>query len=108
MVLGNGLEVNEGCEAVDLARLDQRYDAALVMTVHDTAAPLADQAVGHDNFLDARQCGRQIADGAFRNRLGCRLVAAVCYFTHIDYEEIDEIAREVARRETDDLFAANP
>ena len=30
------------------------------------------------------------------------------YFTHIDYVEINEVVRAVARRVTDDLFGASP
>ena len=42
----------------------QPLAAILADLVHDTAAAGADQAGGFDDFFDARQCSRQVADGA--------------------------------------------
>ena len=39
--------------------------------VHNTATAGADQAVGLDDLLDARQCGRQVANGALWCGPGC-------------------------------------
>ena len=61
---------------VDGARVADVQPLAAVFAdlVHDTAAARADQAVGLDDLFDARQPGRQIAEGALRCGLG-RLVA---------------------------------
>lgn len=41
-------------------------------------------------------------------RGGLAATRRFAYLAHIDYVEIDEIARVEVRRETDDLFGANP
>lgn len=48
----------------------QPFGAILADLVHDAAATRADEGGGFDDLLDARQIGRQVADGAFWRGLG--------------------------------------
>lgn len=59
--------------------------------VHDTAAAGADQAVRLDDFLDTRQCGRQVADGALRRGPGCTVApfGGMGFFLGLDLGQRD-------------------
>ena len=66
--------------------------AVFANLVHDTAATRADQAVRFDNLFDARQCGREIADGPLWRVLGCRLVICLggkMFLLHLDLGQCD-------------------
>lgn len=70
----------------------QPLRAVFANLVHDTAATRADQAVRFDNLFDARQCGREIADGALWRGPGCRFVICLggqMLFLHLDLSQCD-------------------